>query len=715
MNGQLMMSDLIGTSEALLVFPLIVFVPGYVLGWLLDILAFRRRTLLTRVTLAVPVSIGVCPIVTYLLWRFLPFAVWVFYGACGVAFVVLLFRERREFFSRTALSAFCRRGHICFAIVGAWAVVATLALVDLQAGHRLYFPTVTYDYALRSAFTAAICRTGVPPHNPYFFAGGFFPLRYHYFWFVLCAVVEKLTGPSVSPRLAMIAGTVWCGVGLIALVPLYLRFFQGKGKVDIDRRSWIGIALLGVTGLDLVPVLFTEWVTHRFLASIEWWNDPVTAWLHAVMWVPHHIAGLIACVMGFLVMWDGTRLPGRRQRMAAGATAGAMFASALGLTIYVTLVFAVFLFVWMTMEFLRSHRSQARLILSSGVFALVLAAPYLTELLPRGSSGVAANGPLLQFAIRPFRFVDLLFGLAGGPRTNLVNAVLLPVNYSLELGFFVIAGVVQCAAMWRKRRLLTDDRLCGFTMAAVSLAICSFIRSGVIANNDLGWRGILVAQFVLLIWGAELLNDGLLSSNPAARAGRGFHILTGKRRALAAAALVLGAAGSVYELVKVRFFPLASDMGAAGTIRWLSPDTNLGARTFALRQLYEGLKQRTPAGSVFQHNPNTDPEDLFHGLYADRQLAAESPTCGVEFGGNAALCRNMIGDIDALFGNEARIDFTRVDEICGRLSINVLVVKDTDPVWRDRESWVWQREPMLENDYARAFECSPVDLAREAP
>jgi hypothetical protein len=707
MISHFMLSDLIGTFEALLLFPLILLVPGYVLGWLLDILAFRRRTLLTRLTLAVPLSIGICPIVTYLLWRFLPPAVWVFYAACAIVFVVLFFRERREFFSQTAASVFFKRGSIGLAIVGAWVVMATLALVDLQLGHRLYFPTVTYDYALRTAFTAAICRTGVPPHNPFFFAGGFFPLRYHYFWFILCAAAEKLTGPSVSPRLAMIAGTVWCGIGLLALVPLYLRFFQDKGKAGIDRRAWIGIALLGVTGLDLAPVLFMEWVSHRFMGSIEWWNDPVTAWVHAVMWVPHHVAGLIACLTGFLVVWDGARLPSPRRRMVVGAAAGAMFASALGLTIYVTLVFAVFLFVWMTMEFLRSHRRQAGVICLSGVLASVLAAPYLTELLPAGSSAVAASGSPLQFAIRPFDFVDRLFGLAGGPQTNLVNALLLPVNYSLELGFFLIAGVVACGAMWRNRRFVTDAQWCGLTMAAVSLAICSFVRSSVIGNNDLGWRGILVAQFVLLIWAAELLNDGLLSSHSPVQSGRESHLLTGKWRALAAVALVLGAAGSVYEVVKVRLFPLASDMGAAGTVPWLSPDTNLGARTFALRQLYEGLKQRTPAASVFQHNPNTNPEDLFHGSYADRQLAAEGPACGVVLGGNAALCRNMIGDIDSLFTNPASLDSTRVDEICGRLSIDMLVVKDTDPVWRDRQSWVWKRKPILENDYARAFACSP--------
>ena len=218
----------------------------------------------------------------------------------------------------------------------------------------------------------------------------------------------------------------------------------------------------------------------------------------------------------------------------------------------------------------------------------------------------------------------------------------------------------------------------------------------------------MFAQFVLLMWGAELLSDGLLSSVRI----KFIPVITRNRRALIVATLVLGLAGSIYELLKVRFVALASDMGATVPMAWLTPDRNLGARTYALRQLYEDLKQRTPSKAVFQHNPNINPDDPFHGMYADRQLAAESLTCGVVFGGDAALCVNMIGKIDAIFENPAASNATRIDDICAEFGINVLVVKDTDPVWKDRDSWVWKREPMLANDYGRAFDCRPSPQRR---
>jgi hypothetical protein len=48
MNPQFMLSDLLKTFEAVLVSPVIVVVPGYVLGWVLDTLIMRRPNLLSN-------------------------------------------------------------------------------------------------------------------------------------------------------------------------------------------------------------------------------------------------------------------------------------------------------------------------------------------------------------------------------------------------------------------------------------------------------------------------------------------------------------------------------------------------------------------------------------------------------------------------------------------------------------------------------------------
>ncbi len=82
--------------------------------------------------------------------------------------------------------------------------------------------------------------------------------------------------------------------------------------------------------------------------------------------------------------------------------------------------------------------------------------------------------------------------------------MLLPVNYFLEFGFFFAAGWLTWKEFRVKKRAATRQELAAFTMAGVSLAVCTLLKSGVIANNDLGWRGFLIAQFMLLIWAVDL-------------------------------------------------------------------------------------------------------------------------------------------------------------------------------------------------------------------
>jgi hypothetical protein len=139
----------------------------------------------------------------------------------------------------------------------------------------------------------------------------------------------------------------------------------------------------------------------------------------------------------------------------------------------------------------------------------------------------------------------------------------------------------------------------------------------------------------------------------------------------------------------------------------LSNDRGVGARTSALRQLYEDLRRQTPDNAVFQHNPRDNPDDVFHGLYADRQVAVEVAGCGLFSGSESNLCWSIFAPIADLFEKPDSVDAGRIDEVCARYSIDILVVKDTDRAWKDPLSWVWKRTPLVANDYGRAFACGP--------
>ncbi|HMC57809.1 MAG TPA: hypothetical protein VKJ01_01335, partial [Candidatus Solibacter sp.] len=572
-----------GTLKAICIFPVFLFVPGYVIAWLLDLFEFRGRTAAFRITLSVPLSISLCPILTYLLARFAGMAaVWVFYSAAAAAFLVVLAFAWKGKGARRLVPA----GSAIFGVIlCVWLVVSVLSLIDLQIGDRLYYPTSTLDYAVRTSFTHSISATGVPPQNPLFQPGNPAPLRYHYFWLLMCSLVNQAGGPGITARLALIGGTFWCGIGLMALVLIYLRIFTAGRPERFRRRALAGVLLLAVTGLDIVPslgflFLYAKGLVPFVLPSVEWWNEHVDWFVYSTIWAPHAVAATIACFMGFLLLWHAPAAQGRRGLLRYSLPAGIALASSVGCSIYVTLVFAIFLIVWTLVTLGKRWFRETAALAVAGLAMIVLAIPYLRDL-----SGPAAGGPLVQLTVRAFSLAALFPtpGLSQGWRQILVNGSLLPINYLLEFGFFFL--VAHCK--WRQHRAsgnpLSRQDLAFALMAATSLLVCTFLRSSVIGCNDLGWRGFLVAEFVLLLWGVDVFTRR-----------DHWRFLTGRQRDLLVVFIGLGVAGTVYDLAIVRAYPLLADRGLVPALDWMSGDRSFGKRTYAARSAYEWLRTATP-------------------------------------------------------------------------------------------------------------------------
>ncbi|MDR3699195.1 MAG: hypothetical protein P4L56_06135 [Candidatus Sulfopaludibacter sp.] len=664
-----MLRDIAGTAGAFAVFALFAFAPGYSLAWALDLVDFRRRGPAARASLALALSIGVCPAIAYLAGRFAPAgAVWLVFAPFWAAFVALLAKER-----------ILPRGYrVAKVLAVAWLALGTGSLIDLEWGGRLYYSVIAHDYTLRVAITSAVTRAGIPPPNPYFYPGGPVPLRYHYFWMALCSLAQRTGGHAISARFAAFGGTLWCGLGLMAILALYLRFVDPEGSARLPRRVAIAIALLAVTGLDLFPNLLLM-STGVILPDMEWWNDQVTSWVGTMLWVPHHLASLVACLTGFLLLWTAN---GRRRN---AIVAGFCFASATGCSVYVTFTFAIFLAVWGLIAVVRKwYRETAMLALAGSCAALLVVPTYLM-----GLRGQASGGAFVVPTIRMFKLPDLmLLSLhVTGWQLALANLLLLPLNYFLELGFFLVVGIIAL----KTKRVWSRWDLAAATMAGTSMAVCTFLRSGVIGNNDLGARGFLPAQFVLLLWAASLWGKPEL-------AGRAL-------RPWLAFLLVAGVAGTVYEVCLLRLYPVRTEFAPDPDYPYLATDRQFGKRTYAARQVYEQLRQTLPAAAVMEHNPNLELGYIPYGLYADRQLAAESLDCGTVIGGDASVCAVMHPLLNALFNPKAELPPPQVDAVCKQFGIDVLVVRDTDPVWADPRSWVWTRRPLAANSMVRALPC----------
>ena len=79
------------------------------------------------------------------------------------------------------------------------------------------------------------------------------PLRYHYLWLLFCSLPMKVF--HLSPRYVVYSGVVWCGLGLICMIALGLKFLV-RVQTDIERKTLLAVGLLWVTGLDILPTLY---------------------------------------------------------------------------------------------------------------------------------------------------------------------------------------------------------------------------------------------------------------------------------------------------------------------------------------------------------------------------------------------------------------------------------------------------------------------------
>ncbi len=665
--------DLAGVALATLLFGFLFVPPGFALAWRFDLLEFRKASRGWQFALGLAISVAIVPAVEFLLWTYLTIAaVWVFHLLALLTFAGLLLRGGPPRPPRWIAGAAL-----------AWMAAAWFSGIDLQIGNRLFPSVMVYDYNLRSAVVDGITRFGLPAKNPLYFPGHIESLRYHYFWFLPCSLVDHAGGTLISPRQALIASDVWCGWALMAVAALVLRYLHPAGERGLERRARWAILLLAIAGLDIIPnlifdVVFSTTGAGLVFASSEWWNNPVTGFPHATLWVAHHVASVIACFVGLLVL---TR---SRGKIAPAICAGLCFASATGLSIYVTLTFAMFLIPCGALMLWRKTWPERASWLIAGATALVAASPYLLAI---RSDGGASAGSFLALTVRSMTFLDILlpgYGLSWN-QIAWANLAALPLGYFLETGLaFVLAGIWLRRA-WRRKHLREPERI-ALGLFLTALFVATFLRSGVIINNDLAWRGALVGQLILAVWSA-----GPVSAWWRIRKRRGAGLVTGL--------VVLGLASSAYELLILRtYFPLM-EARKVPVVAWFSNTADTGRRTFDARSVYEQLHRDLPADAIVQANP-THWNDLYHGLYSQRQTAAFDNLCGSVLGGDPSPCPAMQSDLAPLFRSNGNID-----RACDAWNISVLVAKDDDPVFQDRSAWPWTRSPLAATEHVRAVRC----------
>jgi hypothetical protein len=718
-----LIQDLMGIPVAFSLFPLLLLIPGYVLGWYTNVLSFRSRSGTLRILLGVVLSIAVCPILTYLAARLVSLpSVWLAYAFTWLVFLGLAaYRVRKTGIPMLITCAVnSRRRLIVVLAVAVWVALATSALSDLQIADGLFVSWVYGDYAKHIAVTNAISQSGVPPTNPFFFPGYTVELFLYYFWWLLCSLIYKIGQPLTEPRQAVFGGTVWAGIALMAIVVLYLDFLAADHPNHRKIRILVGLALLLISGLDILPIVGEAAAysvidpggitrsSHLFLGTTGWNHDAlVESWLNAVFWVPQHVASLIAGLTGLLVFRSVRQVPRLRDRTITIVIAACAFASAVGLSVWVALVFGVALMLLVLFSLFLKRYSDVRSLSLICLVAALLCVPYLLDL--RRANQL--DGTPVTFAVRTFGPADRLVSSPGTASWLwLVDLAFLPINYSIEFGLVGVLAILYWRERLRSGTNLGRDDLLLLAMFSASMFVCTFFRSSV-QNNDLGWRGVMLAQFVLIIWsvGFVIIFLARLPGEEGRLKGRfsllqlwrslGEHCtsLGLDRRVLRVFGgfLIIGSMATTYDLIAVRSYAV---------LKSNFDDRRFAERFGAMRQTYQWVNNNLPEKAIVQHDPAVE-KDFFHELYGWHRVIVSDRYFGTLLGIRKDLFDPIAASVTDLFSSTDDNNLVKVEDLCKRYSIDALIVKDTDPVWLDSQSWVWKREPLFGNAFARVFAC----------
>lgn len=694
--------DLVGVVMGVFLFSLVLLIPGYVTGHIFDLFDFKRRQPPVRFGISLLLSSALSPILFFLTYRLISntFTLIVMFLFATV-FIAVLFRER-EFgvlFGDQVDNRFAR-AILWTAIL--WIFFAALLLVDVQWGNRLYLNIVAYDYSSRVTVVNAITRSGVPPINPSFYPGEPAKLTFlYYFWYILCSLVDQLGGELVDSRAALMASAIWAGLALMATVALYLRIRNAAGPSNKWHSALIGMGLLAVSGLDLLGSTF--YITYpQFLmghvieGDIEHWNEQITAWVGTTIWTPHHLVALLNCILAWMLIvhHQNKKTP---QKVSSACVAGLAFASAFGLSSWVTLIFVFFWIIWMITKLLNgdSVRKLWSLFLP-GIVAAAAILPFAFDLFS-GGDGSASSGHPLAFDVRWFWPVThLVIDLPNWERT-LIHLLLLPLNYFLELGFFLLAGIYwyrHCGKAQLAKNLFAKGEI---ILLLTSAILATFFRSTLIANNDFGWRGWLPGQFILLVWGTDMISY-FWSRQPD------IHFSLFRKpapvrsiRVLMAGLLLLGVMTSIQDVFLLRAWPILVD---TGLLNRPNRDTSHGEKTHEARTVYKLIDDLTPAHAIVQSNlgPNIDRPA---GLYGTRNSVIAYHTL---YGVAPEMSKPLVNEIRNIFSTP-NSNWQNLDTACRHYSVNVLIIKDSDDLWQSRIALKAEREPLFMGKYYSVFYC----------
>jgi hypothetical protein len=261
----------------------------------------------------------------------------------------------------------------------------------------------------------------------------------------------------------------------------------------------------------------------------------------------------------------------------------------------------------------------------------------------------------------------------------------LPVNYLFELGFFFMAGLLWFKINSKKDIFANPFYLAEVLLLAVSFFIGSCLRSTLITSNDLGWRAWLPGQFILLIWGVDVLEKYLPIADYKSR----ITVEAQKNKTILLVFLSVGILTSLVDTGLLRFaWPIMT--GPKETLKY-----------YSARLAFDYLSDNVPEDAITQINPSNF-IDRPSGLYGTHQMIVSDRTA---YGVPLSNFNTLVDNVGQLFISQDIAGWSNIDILCQKYSIDVLIFEDTDPIWNSLSELKKLRSALYENSYYAIFSC----------
>ena len=736
--------ELLMSSLALLTLPVFFFAPGYAVASLTGVSGFRQQGWIERALWAVALSQPVALLLA--VHPGLPLSpsgtTRIFLTLVLAAGLLALRDWRRD--GPASRVGWDRSATIASLIAVFVVLYCVFGAAPMELHGRLYESSIWQDWNVRIQLVNAAIRGGNAPGNPMFAPGGHpAPLRYYYFWYVLCARMHDVV--PASARAVLTASCAGASLSLMAFLFLSVKYLGGsRGAL---RKQCLAMLLAAcILGLDLLVSILAI-LHYRLYADLQFWlEDRTPRLLHVVLWSPHHAAGLVCAGLGTLLLvccleakpW---------QRIVQMALAAVCYAAAAGTSTFVTALFASAVFFIFVDALIRRQWTVVVPIVGATVLALLLDASFLHQLLsvPAGSIAAQRSGPLLRplprfmnqalkiiwraadtFSTRFFHHhippgINSSVGLVKWELRILHRPIVLML-FLLDLGFFAFVLFWQAFRDFlSKEPMPRSARVLWLIFFGIGIPGTRLTSAALQTNNDFARHAGLGMEWVLLLWSAPMIVDFFEKRRQARLGNEPFPLSRATR--WAAVCAVIGLAGGVVQIVLDRIHTPLMDMTSAPRVVVAEHVPFIGYRFRQIESAMTAAKRLTPQNGIVQSDPHSILAPVFL-LYNDRQMAAADDGCNTPFGGDPQTCVPLVRSLVALFGGTGARYFTDMtalknplpfdpamvttgnfEKVCTANRIDVVVADYTDPAWRDQTSWVWQLQPVFANSTARVFRC----------